>query len=47
MIPTDNASGNFVKIRQRIPVRIDLVDISSEDNQLLAAGMMCNIKAKI
>ena len=47
MIPTDNASGNFVKIRQRIPVRIDLEDISSEDNQLLAAGMMCNINAKL
>lgn len=47
MIPTDNASGNFVKIRQRIPVRIDLENISSEDNQLLAAGMMCNINAKL
>lgn len=44
MIPTDNASGNFVKIRQRIPVRIDLSDISTEDNALLAAGMMCVIK---
>ena len=47
MIPTDNASGNFVKIRQRIPVRIDLNDITSEDNELLAAGMMCIINAKI
>lgn len=47
MIPTDNASGNFVKIRQRVPVRIDLKNISSEDNELLVAGMMCSINAKI
>lgn len=47
MIPTDNASGNFVKIRQRIPVRIDLNGISSTDNELLAAGMMCTINVKI
>lgn len=47
MVPTDNASGNFVKIRQRVPVRIDLSNISAEDNELLAAGMMCTINAKI
>ena len=47
MIPTDNASGNFVKIRQRVPVRINLNNISSEDNELLVAGMMCIINVKI
>jgi membrane fusion protein (multidrug efflux system) len=26
MIPTDNSTGNFVKIQQRIPIRIDFLD---------------------
>ena len=46
MIPTDNSAGNFVKIQQRVPVRIDL-DISPEDNRKLAAGMMCVVKANL
>lgn len=41
MIPTDNSSGNFVKIQQRVPVRIDFSDtISPDDNRRMAAGMM-------
>ncbi len=32
MVPTDNSAGNFVKIQQRVPVRIELTDISDEDN---------------
>lgn len=40
MLPTDNSAGNFVKIQQRIPVRIDFVDISDEDMKKLRAGMM-------
>lgn len=44
MIPTDNSAGNFVKIQQRIPVRIDFTDsISTELNRRMAAGMMCEI----
>lgn len=45
-IPTDNSAGNFVKIQQRIPVRIDFVNISKEANDRLAAGMMCEVKLK-
>lgn len=40
MLPTDNSAGNFVKIQQRIPVRIEFVDISPEDMKKLRAGMM-------
>lgn len=40
MLPTDNSAGNFVKIQQRIPVRIEFEDISNEDMQKLRAGMM-------
>lgn len=47
MVPTDNSAGNFVKIQQRVPVRIELTDISDEDNARLAAGMMCVVKANL
>ena len=47
VVPTDNSAGNFVKIQQRIPVRIDFTDLSKEDNERLAAGMMVVVKAKL
>lgn len=47
MVPTDSSAGNFVKIQQRVPVRIELTDISDEDNARLAAGMMCVVKANL
>lgn len=40
LVPTDNSAGNFVKVQQRIPVRIDFVDISPADMAKLRAGMM-------
>lgn len=45
LLPTDNSAGNFVKIQQRIPVRIDFVDISNEDMNKLRAGMMVETEA--
>lgn len=45
LVPTDNSAGNFVKVQQRIPVRIDIVDISEEDAQHLRAGMMVETEA--
>ena len=47
LVPTDNSAGNFVKIQQRIPVRIDFTNLSKEDNGKLAAGMMVVVKAKL
>ena len=48
MIPTDNSAGNFVKIQQRVPVRIDFADtISAADRQRMVAGMMCEVEIKI
>lgn len=44
MVPTDNSAGNFVKIQQRIPVRIEFVGLSPEDNAKLSAGMMAIVK---
>ena len=46
LVPADNSAGNFVKIQQRIPVRIDFTNLSSEDNERLAAGMMVVVKAR-
>lgn len=45
LVPTDNSAGNFVKVQQRIPVRIDLENVSPEDMQLLRAGMMVETEA--
>ena len=48
MVPTDNSAGNFVKIQQRVPVRIDFDDdMSAEDNRRMAAGMMCETKVDV
>lgn len=46
LVPTDNSAGNFVKIQQRVPVRIDFEGLSKEDNDRLAAGMMVVVKAE-
>ena len=43
LLPQDNSAGNFVKVRQRIPVRIELTD--DADLNLLRAGM--NVECEI
>jgi len=46
MIPQDNATGNFVKVEQRIPVRISLKGNKPEDLKRLRAGfnVECEVK---
>lgn len=40
MVPADNATGNFVKVEQRVPVRIAIVGKNSEaDLKKLRAGL--------
>src|SRR3954462_607649 len=34
LLPPQNATGNFVKIVQRLPVRIDLIDYDAEKSPL-------------
>lgn len=46
MLPTDNATGNFVKVEQRIPVRIAIDDTTSEAYRRLRAGMSVECKVK-
>ena len=46
LMPQDNSSGNFVKIEQRIPVRIDFaVDNDTEAMERVSAGM--NVECKV
>ncbi len=46
LVPTENSAGNFVKVQQRIPVRIDLDDVNNEEMGMLRAGMMVITEAK-
>lgn len=45
LLPPDNATGNFVKIEQRIPVKIKLVG-SENELSLLRAGMSIMVTAE-
>ncbi|KQM74819.1 multidrug transporter [Pedobacter sp. Leaf216] len=45
LLPPDNATGNFVKIAQRIPVRIRLGK-NDQGIELLSAGMSASVKVK-
>ena len=44
ILPQDNSAGNFVKVRQRIPVRIELTEDTEPD--LLRAGMNVECEVK-
>lgn len=44
LIPPDNATGNFTKVVQRVPVRIKLNDLSDEDREVLRAGLSATVK---
>jgi membrane fusion protein (multidrug efflux system) len=45
LLPPDNASGNFVKVVQRIPVRVDF-DPGQPDLDKLRAGMSASVAIK-
>lgn len=46
LIPQDNATGNFVKVEQRVPVRIRLEGNSAADIKKLRAGFNVECKVK-
>lgn len=47
LLPPDNATGNFVKVTQRFPIRIDL-DLSNEsDRAMLYPGLSVIVKVKV
>jgi len=45
LIPQDNATGNFVKVEQRVPVRISLEGNKPEDLKKLRAGL--NVECEV
>ena len=46
-IPTDNSTGNFVKVQQRIPVRIEFAGNNAPENvEKLKAGMNVSVYLK-
>jgi membrane fusion protein, multidrug efflux system len=44
LIPPDNATGNFTKVVQRVPVRIRLEKIGAKEIELLRAGLSAVVK---
>lgn len=46
LIPQDNATGNFVKVEQRVPVRISLAGNDPERLKLLRTGFNVECKVK-
>lgn len=46
MIPIDNATGNFVKVEQRLTIRISLAENSEKDINLLKAGYSAECEVK-
>ncbi|WP_320111678.1 HlyD family secretion protein [Draconibacterium orientale] len=45
LFPQDNSAGNFVKIAQRIPIRIEFSNNPGDDMDLLRAGM--NVECEV
>ncbi|WPU99149.1 HlyD family secretion protein [Mucilaginibacter sp. cycad4] len=44
-VPVDNSTGNFVKVQQRFPVRIDFINTTEKNNiELLRAGMNAEVE---
>jgi membrane fusion protein (multidrug efflux system) len=44
LLPPDNATGNFTKVVQRVPVRIQITGLSDSDVELLRAGLSAFVK---
>ncbi|MDR3606669.1 MAG: HlyD family secretion protein [Oligoflexia bacterium] len=44
LLPPDNATGNFIKIVQRVPVKIKLLQLSENDIDRLQVGLSAYVK---
>jgi membrane fusion protein (multidrug efflux system) len=48
LFPPENATGNYVKVVQRVPVRVDFSDLPGEDpNHLLRPGLSVEPKVRV
>jgi membrane fusion protein (multidrug efflux system) len=46
LLPPDNASGNFVKVVQRVPVRI-AIDLEEDETLALRAGLSAEVSVRV
>lgn len=46
LLPPDNASGNFVKVTQRVPVKIEILDLA-QNKDILRAGLSLEVSVEI
>lgn len=44
LLPPDNATGNFTKVVQRVPVKIAIEGIEGQEIEALRAGLSANVK---
>lgn len=47
LLPPDNSTGNFVKIVQRVPVKIKLVGLTAEQRALLLPGLSAFVSVSV
>jgi membrane fusion protein (multidrug efflux system) len=47
LLPPDNATGNFTKVVQRVPVRIKLLNLSEHDIDRLQIGLSADVKIRV
>jgi len=46
LLPPDNASGNFVKVTQRVPVKIEIEDFE-KNKDILRAGLSLEVSVPL
>jgi len=46
LLPADNATGNFTKVVQRVPVKIEFKDLTTQEVELLKAGLSAIVSVK-
>lgn len=46
LLPPDNATGNFTKVVQRVPVKIKITNMTEADLPLLRAGLSAVVKVR-
>ena len=47
LLPPDNATGNFTKVVQRVPVKIRLLNLSESDVEVLPAGLSADVRIQV
>lgn len=46
LLPPDNATGNFTKVVQRVPVKIKIEGLTDKDIEILRAGLSAFVKVR-